>query len=626
MGKDLLRIEANERVDKGDFEYLADGAIQAEHRQVVGEFLTAPTRNRGWILDGFAIDCPAGKQVRVTLGRAILGQRIGGEIKYGVLSSEGDATKIVDINAYAAGNYGIYVRFGLVSGDSQSRIFWNPSGAGSEYAQTIATRYQANWTLRVESSSPGAEWLQIGTVAQATLAASAYPDTGITDQRAFYFEGSINSLEVAADFTWNNTTTVASGDTTGVAVGDFIGLKSDGQLFEIIAETPNVDVTIDNTSGLTIPAGGGAKATFVDTSSPAPYASGWSADGGSGGTTADDRKNSRQTYGVTDVQMFNATMRQCLEDIKGRGLRRWWERDIGGMNIGFDAAPSEDVLAIGDANFSLDYTPGATPPGTATPRIYYDANDYSQYNRSLNEYRWAVNNIAAAYLGDPGLTVTKGLRVGLLGSAVDDTIQVFDEDFGLYGAAVPSLKFHAGDGDEFRYNRAANRFEWLIGGTDELLLDSTGATLTGALTFGQGSAPQNLITSLAFPLNGVTVLAKNTSGVLLTQGMLVKLEDTVNAYLCIAATANQTDRVIGTVYDAAGIANGASGKITIWGPGHLRITNFAAGTAGFRIGPDIVAGLGAVAGAYYVGWIPYTQAGGAGERLIAGFIEGCQFI
>ncbi|MCK4858390.1 MAG: hypothetical protein KAT58_10505 [candidate division Zixibacteria bacterium] len=389
MTTNLLRTEANERVDKGDFDYLADGAVQAEHRQVMGEMFTDPTRLRAWILDGFAIDCPNAKEVRVTRGRAILSQRVAGEVKHGVLVTGGDATKTVDIGAFGAGTYGIYVRFELVSGDLQSRIFWNPIGNGFEYGKTIATRYQANWSLRVEVGSPGAEWLKIGDVDRATLTPSTPPDTGITDQREFYYEGSINQKEIAANFTWNGTTTIAAtgGDTTEMAVGDFIGVKADGQLFEITAETPNVDLTIDNSSDLTIPNGpAGAKISFMDDSAPAPYASGWSTDGGAGGSTADDRKNDRKAYGVADAQMFTAAIRQCLEDIKGRGLRRWWERDIGGINVGFDTDPTENKVAVGDTDFSLWLVGG-------TPYIQFDSDASFQFIRGTPELALTLGGV-----------------------------------------------------------------------------------------------------------------------------------------------------------------------------------------------------------------------------------------
>lgn len=61
--------------------------------------------------------------------------------------------------------------------------------------------------------------------------------------------------DLAATFTWNGTTTVATADTSEVSVGDFIGLKSDNQLFEITTVNAGVSVIISNPGALTIPTG-----------------------------------------------------------------------------------------------------------------------------------------------------------------------------------------------------------------------------------------------------------------------------------------------------------------------------------------------------------------------------------
>ncbi len=74
---------------------------------------------------------------------------------------------------------------------------------------------------------------------------------------------SISATAIVAAFTWAGSTTVTSGDTSEVAVGDFIRLDSDGQWFEISAITPSVDVTILNPGSLTIPTG--ATVSSVDT-------------------------------------------------------------------------------------------------------------------------------------------------------------------------------------------------------------------------------------------------------------------------------------------------------------------------------------------------------------------------
>lgn len=73
---------------------------------------------------------------------------------------------------------------------------------------------------------------------------------------------------VTADFTWNGSTTITTGDTSEVLVDEWIGFLSDtptelaAQLFRITAITPNVDITIDNPDGLAIPTGSGASASF----------------------------------------------------------------------------------------------------------------------------------------------------------------------------------------------------------------------------------------------------------------------------------------------------------------------------------------------------------------------------
>jgi hypothetical protein len=302
MATDRLRVEGNERMDLQDFQYLVGEQQVAAERQLLSQLICSPDRERKWVLSGFAISNPTGAQVQVTKGRALLAEFRNGAAYYGMLTTEGDATKIVDINTYANGVYGIYVRFEEIEGAFQPRIFWNAAGLGSEYPETIATRYLANWAVRVEAASPGEEWLQIGTVNRADMA--------LVDMRDFYFEGPVDDS----------------------------------------------------------------------------YKSGWSTDGGG---SANDRSADRKTYGVSDFQKFSAATRQCLEDIKGRGLRRWWERDIGGMNLGFDAAPVEDRLALGDADFYLD--------GGATKRWQFAPNDHLTYDRTGNvlalsigadKYKW----------------------------------------------------------------------------------------------------------------------------------------------------------------------------------------------------------------------------------------------
>lgn len=319
---DLLRVEANERVDLIDFQYLANEVLTDALRDQGRGFLTNPNGAvTTWILGGFAMTSSAGKQLTVTKGRALLGYRVGGATNFGMLTLDGDASKTIDMTSLTLGTYNVYIRFEYLDTTSTSRVFWDPAGTGQEFTQTVPTRLQANWSLRVETSSPGAEWTKIGTADNNTA-----PLT-LVDMRKFYFEG-------AAD---------------------------------------------------------------------ASYASGWSTDGGGG---ANDRNANRQTYGNLDLQSFTAATRQCLEDIKGRGLRRWWSRDIGGMNIGFDANPVEDRLAIGDADMCLQWSSGL-------PALQMDAGgDALVYDRTNNFWQFKIGNVEEMRLGATGLAISNGLYVG----------------------------------------------------------------------------------------------------------------------------------------------------------------------------------------------------------------------
>lgn len=66
---------------------------------------------------------------------------------------------------------------------------------------------------------------------------------------------------VGADFTWDGTATILSGDTSEVNVGDFICLTA-APYFKITAITPNVDVTITNPATRTASSGGGTSSTI----------------------------------------------------------------------------------------------------------------------------------------------------------------------------------------------------------------------------------------------------------------------------------------------------------------------------------------------------------------------------
>ncbi len=357
----LLRTESNERLDLSDFQFVSE-SIREHGRHLGDQFMANPTGNRAWVLSGFGITNPSGKQLQVTRGRALLALRDGANVLYGFVTTEGDATKIVDLTGQSPGTYNIYIRFEFVDGASGSRIFWNAAGNGNEFAQTINTRQTANWGLRVETGSPGSEWLKIGEVDQASMA--------ITDQRPLYFEG--------------------------------------------------------------VPS--------------ASYATTWGA--------GNDRNADRQQYGVTDLQTFTEAMRTCIEDIKGAGIRNWWDDSIGGLTVGFAGTAVEDRVQVGDDEFYLDGS------NSAAPKIVSNTTGGTseiEYSRVSDNWRFRVLGNSALFLAD---TYASFAGAGI----VANRLNFLDGDFGFDFATAnnPRVVF---DSDAWlNFNRSANEFDFEIAG------------------------------------------------------------------------------------------------------------------------------------------------------------------
>lgn len=69
---------------------------------------------------------------------------------------------------------------------------------------------------------------------------------------------------IAATLTWNGTTTITTGDTSEVVVGDWLRLDADGQWFEITSLVPNTSITILNPGSDTIPTGATSSSKVLD--------------------------------------------------------------------------------------------------------------------------------------------------------------------------------------------------------------------------------------------------------------------------------------------------------------------------------------------------------------------------
>ncbi|RYF09670.1 MAG: hypothetical protein EOO40_06505, partial [Deltaproteobacteria bacterium] len=179
---DLLNISANQRLDLADLSYgLVDSQIGL-HKALTSQVLMDPSGTApAYILSGFGVTNPAGTQITVTRGVALLPYRTDTQVLYGMVASDGPAAQTLDLSSRAPGTYTVYITFTYQPGVDDTRTLWSADNGGGEYASALPTRLVAGWQLVVETASPGSEWVAIATVTT--------PGMKIADVRPFFFEG-----------------------------------------------------------------------------------------------------------------------------------------------------------------------------------------------------------------------------------------------------------------------------------------------------------------------------------------------------------------------------------------------------------------------------------------------------
>ena len=488
MGKDRLLVASSERVDLADFDFAVNTGLNDAMQHMGAEFLTDAADERAWVLRGFETSNPSGTQIQVTRGSGILSRREDGVLSHGMVTSEGDAIKIIDVAAFTTSVvYTVYIRFQYADGNLQGRSFWD-SSSSQEFTQTVATRRVAGWSMRIEASNPGAEWLPVATF---TLAGGPTV-TNLADTRPLYFEGKVNdtyasgwstdsdddstidelpTIALTTDPAWPGgaagagvTAVVTTADTSQVAVGDFAREDADGRWFKVTVVVPSTSFTVED-----VHAHGGTFPSATAISS-----------------IQTDRGTNRETDGVHDLQRFTASVRQCLEDLKGRGLRRWWDREIAGMNVGFDADPSEDILAVGDVGFRMDLDILSTKPYL----VFQDSpRSAINYDRATDIFAVEVLGAEEVTINAAGLTVVNGLSVGHTTAPTNDVVSVGDTDFNmnLVFAGQPSIVFDTDDSIVF--DRTASEWRFTVATTIETYIDSAGIRVANGLSVGHIVAP-----------------------------------------------------------------------------------------------------------------------------------------
>jgi hypothetical protein len=195
--KSYARSERGQRISQPDFEHVAerehvDAAAQTGSKLLIGPDSTV----RSFILSGFDTS-DTGLTITVNGGTAFLNYRDRDGIKEGLFTSGGDASKTLDLTNFADDTYKVYVRFDLLDGSINNRIFWNAAGAPPvETPRAVATRRTEGWSVVVEITSPGGEWTEIAQVVKAAGSLT------VTDLREFFFEGRDDNNFLVVDAEW----------------------------------------------------------------------------------------------------------------------------------------------------------------------------------------------------------------------------------------------------------------------------------------------------------------------------------------------------------------------------------------------------------------------------------------
>ena len=182
--KSFIKTRPGQRIDQPDFEHVADRTPRDGLEQLGQGLLTGTDTNRHYVLSGFT---PSVNSTTVTVagGTALLSYRDQGELRYSTLVTDGATSRSIDIGSFPDATYFVYVAVTLEEGTYENRAFWDTTlNPDAETTRTVATKRIEDWTIAVETVSPGDEWMKIAQVVKSAGSLT------LTDQREFYFEGS----------------------------------------------------------------------------------------------------------------------------------------------------------------------------------------------------------------------------------------------------------------------------------------------------------------------------------------------------------------------------------------------------------------------------------------------------
>lgn len=209
MPRDLVRLESNERVDRGDVEVLQHNVRSAIRMPwswflLEGDSDGIPPGSLGRIIRGFdVVEDSGGPSAQVEVSNGVgLGLVLDGESNLEGLDwfgQEGPSTQNLDFSSQAVATYNVYIRPSIDPGVQGTRIFWNDNITAEE-ADAINTRRVFGWDTTFALASPGSEWTK---VAEVVWGGATIVDANITKERNFLWESNEGA---SFDYPWGGGT------------------------------------------------------------------------------------------------------------------------------------------------------------------------------------------------------------------------------------------------------------------------------------------------------------------------------------------------------------------------------------------------------------------------------------
>jgi hypothetical protein len=168
---------------------------------------------------------------------------------------------------------------------------------------------------------------------------------------------------------------------------------------------------------------------------------------------------------ATTYSQFNFTSTEALTLDRTTSTLLFYIGNVIQARLSSSSFMLTGLLSVGDGNFAMNLA------GGGIPTVQFDVGDFIQYNRTTNAYSFNVGSVSKATLDGSGNFSCTG------------SVQPSADPSFLLQMTSGNPQIICDTGDSIKYDRAANKFYFIIGNTNVASIDSSGnLKIAGTLT------------------------------------------------------------------------------------------------------------------------------------------------